>query len=178
VPPCTDRGPRLRANRRDRVYQGATLSFDLSVEEIWLAFSTGRNSYGRDRGDGLRGAGSFAISGRTRRYSAFVRADAPLHAGCIKGGCGRSGTARAAPSHSGRRGLPKAHRRTLLSPRATCREYIRNRSHHGYRHIRGCFPPQTGHHRTRSTGVPHLTSHCSMMQCRGAIKCGCRRKSV
>jgi len=28
-------------NSGDRVYQGASLSFDLSVEEIWLAFSTG-----------------------------------------------------------------------------------------------------------------------------------------
>jgi len=104
---ATTFAPRMRftASLFDVVFQGASVAFDLSMEEIWIPYLVGATlfvaTHGNSRRDGATprhsgGGESLRAGPRCRRFSPCCRA-----------------TLRRCARSSWRRSLPTGHRRTL-----------------------------------------------------------------
>ena len=65
----------------DRVYQGMTIAFDFSVEEIWVPWMAGATLVPKPRGRRLLGAGPARVPDRAPGHRAVLRADPAGHAG-------------------------------------------------------------------------------------------------
>ena len=126
----------------DRVFQGFSIAFDASVEEIWLAFFAGAALVVGTRGNGAGRGGACADAGRGGRDGALVRAHAAFH----DGGGGGAGAA----ADPGRRSLPAGSCQAMVETGTAGLQHLRADGGHGHRHFRRMPAGQTGHAGTAS----------------------------
>ena len=103
-------GQIFQVRPEDRVYQGFSIAFDASVEEVWLAFFAGATLVVGNDEMVHAGAGAFPDASRCRRDGAFVRAHAAFDDG------GRRAVGAAADSW--RRAMPAGFGPALVAARA------------------------------------------------------------
>ena len=123
----------------DRVYQGMTIAFDFSVEEIWVPLMAGATLIPARPGASLVGD----------ELSEFLRERRDHRHGLLPDLAGdhRRGIAGAAHPAGRRRGLPAKSGAALVSSRAHHPEHLRSDRSHRHRHVDRTDAEQAGHHR-------------------------------
>ena len=129
----------------DRVYQGMTIAFDFSVEEIWVPWMVGATLVAQAAGPSLLGQRPARVPAGERGHRAVLRADAAGHP--------RRGPARPALPPGLRRGVPAGPRRSVAQPRPEVPQRLRPDRGHGHRDLDACAPRPAGHHRRAAAHV-------------------------
>ena len=108
----------------DRMYQGMTIAFDFSVEEIWVPWAAGATLVPKPAGSALLGRGPARLPRRAPGHGDVLRADAA--------GDPRGGPARPAVPAGVRRGVPARPDRALAPAGTPVPQRLR--ADRGHRH--------------------------------------------
>ena len=143
-------GKLFQVQPRDRVYQGFSLAFDASVEEVWLAFFAGATLVvgtkemvrsGAALSRMLADAGVTVLS-CVPTLLAMMDEDVPTRA----------------PADPGRRSLPARPGEAVVAARAPRLQHLRADRGHRDRHLRRVPSGRAGHHRPAGAELPGLRS--------------------
>ena len=132
---------------QDRVYQGMTIAFDFSVEEIWVPWVAGATLVPKPAGSSLLGLDLHAVPRRAPDHRAVLRADAAGHH--------RGRPARPAVPAGLRRGLPAGPDRPLAPARPALPQRLRPDRGHGHRDLDRAAPGPPGDHRPAAAHLHH-----------------------
>ena len=153
--------PRSTASRPDdRMYQGMTIAFDFSVEEIWVPLGGRRDAGAQARRAPPARRGPARVPRRAPGHRAVLRADAAGH--------DRRGPARAALPAGLRRGLPAGPGRPLAPAGPAVPQRLRAHRGHRHRDLDRGAPRPAGDHRRAAA---HLLGRRSSTRTTRAAPC-------
>ncbi len=132
----------------DRVYQGMTIAFDFSIEEIWPTWIAGATLVAGPTGNNRLGPGLAEFLDRTPDHGALLRSHAPVYA--------RPRPAGRAHPHRGRRGLPARPGGPLVPAGPAHAQHLRTHRDHRHGHLVRTGARTSGDHWPAHARLPRL----------------------